>query len=70
MCRVIFTIMEGELDFQDPLSGEDLTPAVTIQPKDGDVVIFNTMLYHRVRKSNLGERPTAMICFTEDERNI
>jgi len=60
----------GELDFQDPASGEDLTPAFTLQPKDGDVVIFNTALYHRVRDSQLGDRPTAMICFTEDERMV
>ena len=58
----------GELEFQDPASGEDLVAAFTFQPKDGDVVLFHTSLYHRVAPSKLGSRPTAMICFTEDER--
>jgi ectoine hydroxylase-related dioxygenase (phytanoyl-CoA dioxygenase family) len=58
----------GELEFQDPASGEDLTAAVSLQPKDGDVVLFHTSLYHRVKASRLGDRPTAMICFSEDER--
>ena len=58
----------GELEFQDPASGEDLVAAVSLQPKDGDVVLFHTSLYHRVAPSQLGVRPTAMICFTDDER--
>jgi len=57
----------GEIEFQDPHCDSGAA-AVSLQPIDGDIVLFDTNLFHRVRSSTLGERPTAMIFFSEDGR--